>query len=1138
MKKNLNLIAVVISLFLYSVSVFAGTIETYPLASCYTESTYYTVKVNGVNVPVAEYKPHGDLQYYFAHLSASGMNTYEVDGGEAISSFAISPDSYGISGTVNSNTLEFTVNESRYLQIQINSKTVLYLLIDPIEESVPNATGVGIYNVTEAPYGADDTGVNDATFFIQKAINDASVNGGGTVYVPEGVYLVRTIYLKSNVNLYIKGGGALLAKNSKFEFPNSSLPNHILRVDNASNVKVYGRGSIYSRGNLLNGNVNTAGDGEFRIGPAQISNSVNTTIEGLLCIESTAWSLTFVEGSSNGLVKNLKVLNEMTWAWNDGINVIGSHDITVQHCFISTADDTACVKTQNFPKAQPGDAVYNVTYDDIVMKSGISSGFKVGMQAEDDIYDVWVKNINVLDCERAFNIDHWYGDGNFYNIHFVDWVVDKMTGTGTSITKGKYVDCPFRMEITQQPSSSYEVGVGKISDIEITRVKFNDFGANDSYFWGQDATNNIDGVTITDLYFGNTLILNGAAGHIQNKGFASNITYNGSSTVVSLANVEVDGDAINYFDNEAITSFYLPYTYNTLPVVTATPTASGATYLITQATNLSGTLAERTATIEVTSQDTSTTMIYKIEFEQLPELDLFLSIGQSNMAGRANINASLGDLNPVGDAYLMADAGQFIDAVNPFNLYSTTRKEVGLQKVGPSFSFAKKITANISNKIGFVVNARGDTDMDDWDDKTDNLYAQAIARAIEAQKWGTFKAVLWHQGEANITPTEVSDYTQQLVNLTSNLRDDLGDPNLFFVAGQLGQFKAGHADFNEMLKSFPNSVTNSAWVSSLGLTDRGDGLHFDRDSQIILGERYADRVLNAVYTGVQSNPIVGFTNPTNNAKVEVGSDLTVQVEALDNDGTVSSVALYMNNNLIDTKVSSPYEWSDYPQLKNLAAANYTLRAVAIDNDGLQSETTITFSVSNNQLPMVVFADPTPNEGAELSGNSVSVRVNASDPDGSISKIELYMDDNFVRNEGVAPYLWGENAQDPLLRNLSAGNHTLKAIAFDNDNATSEVSVTFDVLNEPLSVDSIENSKSFSIYPNPASDKNFFLDIKNMNISEISIFNITGQIVYHKLIKNRISSNKIMLDTPKQGGIYIIKISEIDGGRVLRKLVVK
>lgn len=518
-------------LVLNPTSVFAE-VNIHPLASCYESSGYYGVKVNGNSVPVARYNPLGTaVQYYFAHLSASGSNTYEIEGYQAINSYTIRPSAYGINGNIAGTKLSFTVNNTRYLEIQINSRSILYLMIDPIETGVPNSSGSGIYNVTSSPYNANNTGAIEVTSKIQQAINAANSNGGGTVYVPAGVYVTGPLFLKSNVDLYLKEGAVLLATLDRGDYPNRANPNHIVKINNASNVKVYGRGSIYCRGVQVNNYVRTDASGELRLGPIQVLNSNNVTIDGVYCVESTAWSLTFTEASRNCVVRNVKILNEMTWAWNDGINVIGSHDISVEHCFVSTADDAACVKAQTFPKADPGDQVYNVTYNDMVVKSGISSGFKVGMQAEDDIYNVWAQNFNVLDCERAFNIDHWYGDGHFFDIHFVDWTIDEITGTGTSISKGKYVDCPFRIEIVQQPSSSYEVGLGKVSDIEITRVKFNDFGANDSYFWGNDATNSIDRVAITDLYFGNTLVTGYAIGHIQNKGFAYNVTFNSAPTV-------------------------------------------------------------------------------------------------------------------------------------------------------------------------------------------------------------------------------------------------------------------------------------------------------------------------------------------------------------------------------------------------------------------------------------------------------------------------------------------------------------------------------------------------------------------------------------------------------------------------------
>ncbi len=55
---------------------------------------------------------------------------------------------------------------------------------------------------TEEPYKADNTGVNDATSAIQRAIDDCAANGGGTVFLPEGEYRVTgNIYIRQFVTL-------------------------------------------------------------------------------------------------------------------------------------------------------------------------------------------------------------------------------------------------------------------------------------------------------------------------------------------------------------------------------------------------------------------------------------------------------------------------------------------------------------------------------------------------------------------------------------------------------------------------------------------------------------------------------------------------------------------------------------------------------------------------------------------------------------------------------------------------------------------------------------------------------------------------------------------------------------------------
>jgi hypothetical protein len=47
-------------------------------------------------------------------------------------------------------------------------------------------------DVTQPPYNADKTGVNDVTAIIQQAIDDLGSSGGGVVYLPAGTYRIKT----------------------------------------------------------------------------------------------------------------------------------------------------------------------------------------------------------------------------------------------------------------------------------------------------------------------------------------------------------------------------------------------------------------------------------------------------------------------------------------------------------------------------------------------------------------------------------------------------------------------------------------------------------------------------------------------------------------------------------------------------------------------------------------------------------------------------------------------------------------------------------------------------------------------------------------------------------------------------------
>ena len=326
--------------------------------------------------------------------------------------------------------------------------------------------------------------------------------------------------------------------------------------------------------------------------------------------------------------------------------------------------------------------------------------------------------------------------------------------------------------------------------------------------------------------------------------------------ISSVRNIIVDGQSIEFFEqNKLEYTVLLPYSYNTgqLPEIQVEADNPNQQITIAPALNLNGSVQQRTAKVSVMSGDLSDSKEYKLVFEILPELDLFLCIGQSNMAGRGYMNASLGDLEPVTNTYLFTPGYGWESAVNPMNKYSSRRKELSMQRISPAFGFANYMKDKVSVPVGLIVNAMGGSSMAHWTKgNAEGLYEAALLRAKEAQKWGRIKAILWHQGESNSGSSSVLSYPNQLKAMVDNFRNDLGESDLYFVAGELAYWRGGGSGstaFNEMIGTISTFIENSDFVSAAGLTPliNESDPHFDRESNIKLGERYAEKVLAKIY---------------------------------------------------------------------------------------------------------------------------------------------------------------------------------------------------------------------------------------------------------------------------------------------------
>ncbi len=221
------------------------------------------------------------------------------------------------------------------------------------------------------------------------------------------------------------------------------------------------------------------------------------------------------------------------------------------------------------------------------------------------------------------------------------------------------------------------------------------------------------------------------------------------------------------------------------------------------------------------------------------DLQLFLLIGQSNMAGRGPVEAQ--DKEIVPHILMLNKDLAWVPAVDPLHFDKPAVAGVGLGR-----TFAKTLvwashSASPSVSIGLIPAAFGGTSLEEWK-PGGKLYTDAIRRTKEALKSGKLRGILWHQGEADAgTEEHMSTYRERFANMIQQLRNDLNAPDVPVVVGELGEFQKGKftRQLNEQLSLIPFVVPHSAFVSSAGLVDKGDGTHFNSASAREFGRRYA-----------------------------------------------------------------------------------------------------------------------------------------------------------------------------------------------------------------------------------------------------------------------------------------------------------
>lgn len=224
---------------------------------------------------------------------------------------------------------------------------------------------------------------------------------------------------------------------------------------------------------------------------------------------------------------------------------------------------------------------------------------------------------------------------------------------------------------------------------------------------------------------------------------------------------------------------------------------------------------------------------------------LFLLIGQSNMVGKNRPEEE--DMQDTPRVLVLNKSGDGWDqARDPLHL-SGKWNNVQWNGVGPGLPFAKELLNHIPKDvtIGLIPAARGGVSINKYRSFED-LYKRAIKWSHRAMEDGELKGILWHQGESDgRTQKGIDNYAEKFKELVANLRKDLKSPDVLFIAGKLGCFDytdewKGSLEITKVLEETVPKMKNVGLVDSNGLKEKGDKLHFSRDSQIEFGKRFAE----------------------------------------------------------------------------------------------------------------------------------------------------------------------------------------------------------------------------------------------------------------------------------------------------------
>ena len=257
-----------------------------------------------------------------------------------------------------------------------------------------------IFNVKV--YGTKADGITLDTEAVQKAVDACNEAGGGKVFFPKGMYVLSTVFLKSNVHIELEEGTLILgaldfyayAQQEKIDYPAYQDASHtyfdlsMFVGRNCDNISITGKGKIDMRSVWDEDGVR--GTAIRHRGPKCISlRECNDVLICDLDINNVTDLAIYFAGCENVDIHGIKMC-----VYIDGISPDNSKNVKIYDCDVESGDDGIVFKSSYTLNRL--DVCRNMRVWNCKIKSRCNA-LKFGTETNGGFYDTVVENIEIRD---------------------------------------------------------------------------------------------------------------------------------------------------------------------------------------------------------------------------------------------------------------------------------------------------------------------------------------------------------------------------------------------------------------------------------------------------------------------------------------------------------------------------------------------------------------------------------------------------------------------------------------------------------------------------------------------------------------------------------------------------------------------